>query len=123
MSKAGFANADKIQSVINDDLFPSVQNVADIKQVLEFMERVAAPLSEDQLRAIILLEALGTNTRLHGAKNPYKPIIDKIGGEFRKNVAKTEVFLRTIEELVPKPPKPVILADGGGREVSKGGRR
>lgn len=106
------ANADKIQSVINDDLFPNVQSVSDVKQVLEFMEGVAAPLSEDQIRAILLLQELGSNTRLHGTKNPYKAIIDAITGTYKRAVARTEVFLDTIEELIPKPPKPIILADG-----------
>jgi hypothetical protein len=107
-----YNNADKIQKVINDDLFPNVQHVSDVKQVLEFMERVAAPLSEDQLRALLLLDAMGSNVRLHGDKNPYKPIIDKLTGQYKQFVAKTDVFLNTIEELIPKPPKPIILADG-----------
>lgn len=105
-------NADKIQSAISDHLFPNVQHVSDVKQVLEFMHDVAAPLSEEQLRAIIYLEQLGNNKRLH-EKNPYEFIIKKITGEYKRHVAKTEVFLRTIEELIPKPPKPIIMADGG----------
>jgi hypothetical protein len=120
---ADIQNANKIQSVINDDLFPNVQHVSDVKQVLEFMERVAAPLSEDQLRALLLLESLGSNERLHGSKNPYKPIIDKLTGQYKQFVAKTDVFLNTIEELIPKPPKPIILADGRsvGGPKGKGG--
>ncbi|SFT00499.1 hypothetical protein [Paenibacillus sp. 453mf] len=108
----GFDNADKIQSVINDDLFPNVQHVSDVKQVLAFMSDYAAPFSEDQVRALILLENLGNNTRLHGAKNPYTPIIKSIKEDFKKSVARPETFLRTIEELIPKPPKPIIMADG-----------
>lgn len=111
-------NADKIQSAISDHLFPNVQHVSDVKQVLEFMLDVAAPLSEEQLRAILLLEHLGNNKRLHD-KNPYDFIIKKITGEYKRHVAKTEVFLRTIEELIPKPPKPIIMADG--RVVGKKG--
>lgn len=122
---ADINNADKIQKVINDDLFPNVQHVSDVKQVLEFMERVAAPLSEDQLRALLLLESLGSNERLHGNKNPYKPIIEKLTGQYKQFVAKTDVFLNTIEELIPKPPKPIILADGravgGQSQKGKGG--
>lgn len=109
---ANVDNANKIQSVINDDLFPTMQHVSDVKQVLEFMENVAAPLSEEQLRALLLLESLGNNKRLHGDKNPYKPIIDKLTGSYKRYVARTDVFLNTIEELIPKPPKPIILADG-----------
>lgn len=112
-----YNNADKIQSVINDDLFPNVQHVSDVKQVLAFMSDYAAPFSEDQVRAMILLESLGNNTRLH-EKNPYKPIIKQIKDEFKKSVARPETFLRTIEELIPKPPKPIIMADG--RAVKSG---
>jgi hypothetical protein len=118
-------NAGKIQSVINDDLFPNVQHVSDVKQVLEFMEKVAAPLSEDQLRALLLLEALGANERLHAKDNPYKSFITHLTGDYKKFVARTSVFLDTIEELIPKPPKPIILADGravgGGSPKGKGG--
>jgi hypothetical protein len=102
-------NADRIQSVINDDLFPNVQHVSDVKQVLEFMTDYAAPLSEGQVRAIILLEKLGENTRIHGKSNPYK-----------RAVSRTETYLETIEELIPKPPKPVIMTDSG--RVIKPGR-
>ncbi|WP_068505873.1 hypothetical protein [Paenibacillus kribbensis] len=112
-------NADKIQSVINDDLFPNVQHVSDVKQVLAFMSDYAAPFSEDQVRALLLLESMGNNTRLHPDGNPYKTIIKQIKQEFKKSVARPETFLRTIEELIPKPPKPVILADG---RMVKGGR-
>lgn len=110
MSNA-FENADKIQSVINDDLFPNVQNISDVKQVLEFMETVAQPISQEQVRALILLEALGGNKRLHGEKNPYKAIIDKILKEFKQSVAPTGVYLDTMEQLIPKPPKPIIMAE------------
>jgi hypothetical protein len=112
--------ADKIQKVINDDLFPTVSHVSDVKQVLEFMEMVAAPLSEDQLRALLLLESMGTNKKLHPEGNPYKTIIDKLTGQYKKYVAKTDVFLNTIEELIPKPPKPIILTDGGRSVGQKG---
>ncbi len=112
MSNQAYNNADKIQSVINDDLFPNVQHVSDVKQVLEFMSDYAAPFSEDQVRALLLLEAMGENTRLHGDKNPYASIIKQIKKEFKKSVARPETFLRTIEELIPKPPKPIIMADG-----------
>lgn len=114
-----FNNADKIQSVINDDLFPNVQHVSDVKQVLEFMTDYATPLSEDQVRAIMLLESLGSNERLHGKTNPYKSIIKQITSDYKKAVGRTETFLRTIEELIPKPPKPVIMADG---RIVKGGK-
>lgn len=107
-----YNNADKIQSVINDDLFPNVQHVSDVKQVLEFMTDYAAPLSEEQVRAILLLQELGGNERLHGKVNPYLWIIKDITTKHKRAVSRTETFLRTIEELIPKPPKPIIMADG-----------
>lgn len=112
-------NADKIQSVINDDLFPNVQHISDVKQVLEFMSDYAAPFSEEQVRALLLLESLGTNERLHGKTNPYALIIKQVKQEYKKSVARPETFLRTIEELIPKPPKPIIMADG---RAVRGGR-
>ena len=113
-------NAEKIQSVINDDLFPNVQHVSDVKQVLEFMTDYASPLSEEQLRAIILLENLGSNKRLHGDTNPYLTLIKQMKGDYKRAVSRTETYLRTIEELIPKPPKPVILADGRMVKSGKG---
>jgi hypothetical protein len=111
-------NAGAIQKVINDDLFPTMTHVSDVKQVLEFMAKFAAPLSEEQLRAFLLLEELGSNKRLHGDKNPYKAIVDKMTGDYKQMIARTSVFLDTIEELIPKPPKPIIMAEG--RTVVKG---
>lgn len=111
-------NANKMQSIINDDLFPTVTNVSDVKQVLEFMENVAQPISQKQVRALILLQAMGDNERLHGKQNPYKPIIDKITKDFKKAVAPTGVYLETMEQLIPKPPKPIIMAE----KVEKGGK-
>jgi hypothetical protein len=114
MSGTDFAkmdNASKIQSVLSDDLFPSVNHVSDVKQVLEFMTGVAAPITEPQIRGLILLEALGKNERLHGKADPYKAIRDKIGGDYKKAIADTSVYLDTIAELIPKPPRPIIMAD------------
>lgn len=114
----GERNADRLQTILNDDLFPKMHNVSDVKQVLEFMEHVAQPVSEAQIRAVILLESLGTNERLHGEKNPYTWLIDRLVGKdgktgiWKKAVAPTSVYLDTMEELIPKPPKPVILAPG-----------
>jgi hypothetical protein len=111
-------NADDIQKAINQDLFPTVQHTADMKQVLAFMEDVAQPISEDQVRGIILLTELGSNDRLHGTKNPYETIIKNISSLYKKAVAPTEVYLETIERMVPKPPKPIVMAE----KVDKGGK-
>jgi hypothetical protein len=115
----GQRNADKIQSILTDDLFPNVQHISDVKQVLEYMENVAQPVSEDQLRAAILLETLGQNERLHGDKNPYKWFVDRLIGTdtktgiWKRAVAPTSVYLDTMQELIPKPPRPLIVAPGG----------
>lgn len=116
-------NQEGIQSILSDDLFPSVQHVSDVKQVLELMMNVAQPISEEQIRAAILLQTLGDNKRLHGDKNPYAWLIDKLIGNDRKTgewkvaVAPTTVYLDTMQELIPKPPRPLIVAPGG-----KGGK-
>lgn len=122
MTNPGQANADKIQSVLNDNLFPSVQHISDVKQVLEYMENVAQAVSQEQLRAAILLMHLGANERLHGDKNPYEWIIDKLigkgekTGQWKKAVAHTSVYLDTLQELIPKPPRPIVVAPGAGKE-------
>lgn len=112
------ANADKIQSVLNGHLFPEVQNVAGLKQVLEFMEPVAQPLSQRQVKALLFLEELGQNKRLHPDGNPYENLIKKITGVYKKAVAPVSVYLETMEQVIPKPPKPIIMAE----KVDKGGK-
>lgn len=116
-------NADKIQQVLSDDLFPNVAHVSDVKQVLEYMEHVAQPVSEDQLRAAILLETMGRNSRLHGDKNPYIWLVERLIGKekdgkyqtgyWKRAVSPVSVYLDTLQELIPKPPRPLIVAPGG----------
>lgn len=118
MSAPGIKNADIMQSFLSDDLMYTPQSISDVKQVLEFMEGVSQPLTEPQVKALILLDALGNNKDLHN-KNPYTDIIKSISGDYKKSVAQTSVYLDTIQELVPKPPRPIILADG---KAPKGGR-
>lgn len=113
------ANADKIQSVLTDNLLATPEHIADIKQVLEFMVNVAQSISEPQIRALILLKQMGDNDRLH-EKNPYADIIKKIEGDYKKMVADTAVYLDTMQEIVPKPPRPIVLAPGA--ETGKKGR-
>lgn len=112
-------NSNKLQSVIGDDLFPNVQHISDVKQVLDFMKPVAQPIREEQVRALIFLHQLGENRRLHPQKNPYLPIIDKIMDDYKVGIANTQVYLDTIEELIPKPPKPVIMSPNGKVERVK----
>lgn len=113
-------SADKLQSVISDDLFPNIQHISDVKQVIEEMTLKAQNLREPQLKAIILLDKMGENKYLHGDTNPYEPLIKSILDQYKKSVADPEYYLDTIEALIPKPPKPVVVTDKG---VVNGGRR
>lgn len=106
-------NADKLQSVISDDLFPQVAHISDVKQVIEEMRRNAQNLREPQIKALLLLKSMGENKYLHGDKNPYEEIYNYIITSGKTDVANPEYYLDTIEALIPKPPKPVILADKG----------
>lgn len=111
------SNGEKLQSVISDDLFPQVQHISDVKQVLEEMKTNAQELQEWQIRAIIFLRQLGENQYLHGDNNPYEKIINFIM-EGKVLVANPDYYLDTIEALIPKPPKPIVMA-----ERAVGGKR
>lgn len=95
-----------LQQVITQDLFSSQPSVADIKQVLDFMEPHAQPLSEAQIRAIAYLNHLG-NRPLHeeyrktNKRHPYESFIKWIM-ESAQTAANPNVFIRVIEALVPK---------------------
>lgn len=106
-------NAEKLQSAISDDLFPQVQHISDVKQVIEEMTSKSQNLREPQVKALLLLKRLGENKYLHGEDNPYKPIYDYIVKQGKADVANPEYYLDTIEALIPKPPKPVIMAEKG----------
>lgn len=110
------SNAEKLQSVITDDLFPTVQHVSDVKQVLEEMRRNSQELQEWQIRGLILLTEMGKNTYLHGDQDPYEALREFIRNA-KVDVANPEYYIETIEALIPKPPRPVVLAEraGGGR--------
>lgn len=119
------SNGSKLQGAIGDSLFPEVQHVSDVKQVLELMKDYAQNLTEDQVRAILLLQELGENKFLHPEGNPYAKIIKDITGKYKVAVANPTYFLDTIEELIPKPPKPVIVTSRGesAKVVNGGGGR
>lgn len=102
-------NADKLQSVISDDLFPHVQHISDVKQVIEVMRDKAQNLREPQLKAIIFLLEMGKNNYLHGEKNPYEDLVKSILGDYKIGVADPEYYLDTIGELIPKPPRPILM--------------
>uniref|UniRef100_UPI001967BF74 hypothetical protein n=1 Tax=Klebsiella pneumoniae TaxID=573 RepID=UPI001967BF74 len=61
IQKQTLKNANTLQGVIGDNLFPEVQHVSDVKQVLELMQGLAQNISQEQLRAVILLNQLGEN--------------------------------------------------------------
>jgi ABC-type hemin transport system substrate-binding protein len=107
-------NAEKLQSVISDDLFPQMNHISDVKQVLEEMKSNAQNLREPQMKALILLNRMGENEYLHGEKNPYKKLVEFVmkGKEF---VADPEYYIKTIEALIPKPPKPIVMAEKAER--------
>lgn len=105
-------NAEKLQSVISDDLFPSVQNISDVKQVIEEMQSKSQNLREPQVKALLFLERMGENKYLHGGKNPYKEIVKYIKEKGKTDVASPDYYLDTIEALIPKPPKPIVMAPG-----------
>lgn len=109
-------SGDKLQSVISDDLFPQVHHISDVKQVLEEMQANAQNLREDQIKALIFLESLGDNTYLHPDGNPYTKLYKFITDKGKVAVADPDYYLDTIEALIPKPPKPVILAEKGMRK-------
>lgn len=118
-------NGQMLQGVIGDNLFPEVQHISDVKQVLELQRLHGQALREEQIRALILLEELGNNKQLHGDKNPYAGIIKSINDTYKQAVVNPAYYLDTIEELIPKPPKPIILTERGGqaRVVNNSGGR
>lgn len=111
-------NADKLQSVISDDLFPQVQHISDVKQVIEQMKELSQNLTQPQMKALILLKSMGENKYLHPEKNPYEDIYKYITEKGKIDIADPGYYLDTIEALIPKPPKPVILTPEG-----KGGKK
>lgn len=106
------SNGEHLQSVISDDLFPKVNHISDVKQVVDSMKDTAQNLREPQIKALLLLKKLGSNEYLHGKNNPYQKIIDFIM-EGKILVANPGYFLDTIEALIPKPPKPIIMTEKG----------
>lgn len=112
------SNAEKLQSVISDNLFPEVHHISDVKQVLEEMKTNAQELQQEQIRALILLKQMGENKYLHPEGNPYEDLI-KFIMQGKVHVADPEYYIKTIEALIPKPPKPIVMAE----KAEKGGRR
>lgn len=112
-------SANTLQSVIGDNLFPEVQHISDVKQVLELMKGIAQNISQDQLRAIVLLKQMGENKTIHQNGNPYEKLIEGILTDYKTAVANPAYYLDTIEELIPKQPKPIVFAPNG-KQVTTG---
>lgn len=119
MTQQAHENANKLQSVISDDLFPTVHHISDVKQVIEEMQGLAQNLREPQMKALILLKSLGENEYLHGDKNPYDDLYKYVINKGKQHIANPDYYLDTIEALIPKPPKPIVMAPGD----AKGGKR
>lgn len=110
------SNAEKLNQVISDNLFPEVQHVSDVKQVLEQMKEVGQNYQEWQIKAMILLDTLGNNDYIHPDGSPYKDIIKTVD-DAREKVVDPDYFIDTIEALIPKPPKPIVMAEkSAGKE-------
>lgn len=106
-------NANVLQDVIGDNLFPHVEHISDVKQVLELQAKNGQNLRQAQIRALLLLEQLGSNKFLHGDKDPYKSIRKDITDSFKSAVVAPTYYLATIEELIPKPPKNIVVTPNG----------
>lgn len=115
MDNQNLGNGEKLQSVISDDLFPQVNHVSDVKQVLEEMQGNAQNLREEQIKALLFLQGLGDNQYLHPKGSPYKKLYEYIKKEGKISVASPDYYLDTIEALIPKPPKPIVLAEKGAK--------
>lgn len=112
-------SANTVQDILGDYLFQQPVHVSDVKQVLESMRDVAQNISQDQLRAIVFLKRLGENKTIHTNGNPYEALINAILTDYKVAVANPAFYLDTIEELIPKPPKPIVFAPSG-KQVSTG---
>lgn len=117
--KKTLESANTLQSILGDSLFQQPLHISDVKQVLELMQNVAQNVSQEQLRAVILLKELGGNSFIHGDKNPYEGLIKAILTDYKVAVANPAFYLDTIEELIPKPPKPIVFAPNG-KQVNAG---
>ena len=106
-------NAEKLQNAINDDLFPKVDHISDIKQVVAEMKGLSQNLREPQMKALIYLLKMGENQYLHPNGNPYKELYEYIIDKGKTHIADPNYYLDTIEALIPKPPKPILLTEKG----------
>lgn len=120
MDQQGKSKSDAIQDIMSESLFEQNPSIADLKQIINELQDKAQNLREPQIKALLLLQRLGENKYLH-EKNPYKDIIKNIEDKYKISVAEPSYYLDVINETVPKPPKPVIVAPDG--KVVNQGRR
>jgi|GEM_PF-1097005 len=102
-----------VQDIVGDNLFPHVAHISDVKQVIEEMTDKSQHLQQPQMRAIMLLMEMQNNEYLHGEEKPYQQYIDKLLKEFKPAAADPAFYLNLINELIPKPPKPIVVLPNG----------
>lgn len=112
MTNATKSKSDAIQDIMSESLFEQNPSIADLKQIINELKDKAQNLREPQIKALLLLKNLGENTYLHD-KNPYADIIKNIEDKYKIAAAAPAYYLDAINETVPKPPKPVIVAPDG----------
>ncbi|MCL6528300.1 MAG: hypothetical protein K6T57_15680 [Thermaceae bacterium] len=121
------ASEDKLQAVLGGELFSSTPAVDGLKQILEFMEPHAQPLSIQQLQAIAYLNWLGMRElhreyrEQHKGQHPYTALIKWICDSAVMH-ADPGVFLRTIEAVIP-PTQHVVYQGGAGQAQDTRRRR
>lgn len=102
-----------VQDIVGDNLFPHVAHISDVKQVVEEMTSKSQNLQQPQMRAIMLLMEMQSNEYLHGEEKPYQQYIDKLLKDFKPAAADPAFYLNLINELIPKPPKPIVVLPNG----------
>lgn len=102
-----------VQDIVGDNLFPHVAHISDVKQVIEEMTDKSQHLQQPQMRAIMLLMEMQNNEYLHGDSKPYDEYINKLIKDFKPAAADPNFYLNLINELIPKPPKPIVVLPNG----------
>lgn len=115
------SSANTVQDIVSDNLFPHVEHISDVKQVLELSRDLGLSIKEPQIRAILYLEHLGSNKLLHPNGSPYKHIVTDILNKYKVAAVDQKYFLDMVMELIPKPPKPVVVTPNG-KAIQVGGR-
>lgn len=109
----------KVSSVV-DDLFQDVSNNSGVN-IAEVIDRVlpySHGITEKQLRLVLYLKNLGENQFLHGGENPYLDLCNEIISS-RTYFTDTDFIIDMIDNLIPKPAKPLIFVDKNGMKDDK----